>query len=254
MRRHARLPKVNWRVYVPHRREDDASSQAASIKLGIDWRTTRSWPSGTSRTVSRPSAAVNETSTDDTAPVYRGPPMLAGSIVIADLLPFVALAFTLASFWWIWLRRGRLRVSAPLVCASATGAQQVRIRFPLVFHNTGAVPIVVDNLRLNLDGREWEWMTVRSTVRPRQEDFVDFAKPFAVAGRSALELVVEFGGNHTGWQPAPGRGYDVKIERLTCVDWKELVAFTWWAPTKDAGAYIAHRNQQGDTIEPDEHG
>lgn len=179
--------------------------------------------------------------------------MLAGSSDFADVLPFVALGLTLASFWWIWLRRGRLRVSAPLVYASATGAQQVRIRFPLVLHNTGAIPIVVDNMRLHLDGREWEWMTVRSTLRPRQDDFADFAKPFAVAGRSALELVAEFGGNHTGWEPEPGRGYDVSIDRLTRGGWKELVAFTWWAPTRGAGSYIARRNQQGDTIEPDEY-
>lgn len=177
--------------------------------------------------------------------------MLAGSIDPADLLPFAALAFTLTSFWWIWLRRGRLRVSAPLAYASAIGAQQVRIRFPLVLHNTGATPIVVENLRLRLDGREWEWMSVRSTLRPRPDDVIDFAKPFAVAGRSALELVAEFGGNGTGWQAEPGRGYDVSIDRLTRNNWNELVAFTWWAPTKNAGSYIAHRNQQGDTIEAD---
>jgi hypothetical protein len=238
---------------VSERREDDASSHAAPITVGIDSDDPVVAERHIENGLSSP-AELNETSTGDTPPVYRGSPMLAGSLDLADLLPFVALALTLVSFWWIWLRRGRLHVSAPLVYASATGAQQVRIRFPLVFHNTGAVPIVVDNLRLHLDGREWEWMTVRSTLRPRQEDSVDFARPFAVAGRSTLELVVEFGGSRTGWQPAPGRGYDVAIERLTRGDWRELVAFTWWAPTKDAGSYIAHRNQEGDTIELDEHG
>lgn len=157
-------------------------------------------------------------------------------------IPVLALVFTLASFWWIWLRRGRLHSPAPLAYASAI-TQQLRIRFPLVLHNTGATPIIVENLRMLIDGQDLEWLTIRRTLRPQPDDTIDFPAPFVVAGREALQLFAEFGGNSLSWAPELGRGYPVTIERLTRGRWKTVVSFTWWSPMNEPGGYIPHRNR-----------
>jgi hypothetical protein len=57
-----------------------------------------------------------------------------------------ALVFTVASFWWIQVRRGRIQTYAPHSFAAAVTTDMIRIRLPLVFYNTGARAIVVQNL------------------------------------------------------------------------------------------------------------
>src|SRR5690242_3321063 len=111
--------------------------------------------------------------------------MFASDVAWTDLLPVGALLFTVASFWWIWLRRGRLVVAAPQAYASAVTASQLRIRFPLVIYNTGARAIIVENLRFVIEGYELGWISTRRTIRPMPDDVLDFAAPFPVAGREA---------------------------------------------------------------------
>ena len=163
----------------------------------------------------------------------------------ALLVAVLALFFTVTSFWWIHLRRGRLRVTAPATFAGGMDVQQLRVRFPLVIFNTGAAAITIENLRLLIDGHEEEWISFRRTLRPTQGDFVDFAAPFAVGGREARQVFVEFGESPPSWRPEPARSYPARIDRLVGKRWKPLIAFTWWAPKDGLGHYIAHRNTPG---------
>jgi hypothetical protein len=47
----------------------------------------------------------------------------------------LALAFTVASFWWLHARRGALTATRPRAYAFL---DRVRLRLPLAFFNTGA--------------------------------------------------------------------------------------------------------------------
>jgi hypothetical protein len=86
--------------------------------------------------------------------------VLAAELEWTDLVPVGALVFTVASFWWIWLRRGRL---------TAVTSSELRIRFPLVIYNTGTRAIVIENLRLVVEGHELDGSAsaVRSGRCPR---------------------------------------------------------------------------------------
>lgn len=53
----------------------------------------------------------------------------------ALLVAVLALLFTVASFWWLYARRGSLEVGQPGAYAFAS---KVRLRLPLAFYNTGA--------------------------------------------------------------------------------------------------------------------
>lgn len=61
-----------------------------------------------------------------------------------------ALVFAVASFWVIYYRRGALGSFAPHSFAAAAQSGELLITLPLVFHNDGAAPIVVQDLRLRL--------------------------------------------------------------------------------------------------------
>ena len=58
----------------------------------------------------------------------------------ALLVSGLALAFAIASFWWLNARKGRLEAAAP---ASYAFADKVRLRLPLAFFNSGAKALIV---------------------------------------------------------------------------------------------------------------
>lgn len=161
----------------------------------------------------------------------------------SDLVSVGALGFTVASFWWIYLRRGHLRTPAPDTYAAGVRASVLRIRFPLVFVNTGAATLSVESLRMVVEGHALEWVSVHRSIRPLKDDFVDLAAPFIVRGRDATRLFVEFGGDGSRWSPEPRRRYRVQIEQKIGDRWKPLVEFDWHSPRDRLSSYIAHRNR-----------
>lgn len=121
--------------------------------------------------------------------------MIVGGREATDLVPVLALGFTVASFWWICLRRGRLTIAPPRYQATASTPAQFRLRFPLVFHNAGVRSIVVEELRLVIDDEPLDWITTRTTVRPGSENVADYAAPFVIPGRDTRIVIAEFGAN-----------------------------------------------------------
>lgn len=163
------------------------------------------------------------------------------------LVPLLALAFAVASFWWLWLRKGRLRSVPPRVYAGFFRGQDVALRLPLALYNTGPTPILVADLRVMVGEHVLEWDATRSTIRPDPKDWVDFAAPFAVPGRGVLVVFAEFRQQPARWCPDAMSRHLVRVEWLDREgSWVELITFDWWAPEQEdtMGAYIAHRNEE----------
>lgn len=115
----------------------------------------------------------------------------------AVVIAVCALVFTVASFWWVSVRRGQLKSFAPHTFSASVNAEQVRLIFPLVLYNTGAAPIIVKNLTIRFpnerDSAVLHWTTTRRQVEPRRDDWA-FPAVFSVAGRTAHQTFVEFTG------------------------------------------------------------
>ena len=106
----------------------------------------------------------------------------------------MALLFAVASFWWLYARRGSLEVGRPGAYAFAN---KVRLRLPLAFYNTGARSLIVTDLQVVVTEDAAQpplgWIATVSQLRPDSNNERDFATPFVVAGRTTRELVPEFG-------------------------------------------------------------
>lgn len=104
-----------------------------------------------------------------------------------------ALLFTVASFWWIHWRRGKLLAAAPRTYAAAASTDKMILLFPFVFHNTGPRAYVVRDLRLRFtdepDGRPMNWERVRERIQAPE---MRFAAGFPVAGGAAIQMFCEF--------------------------------------------------------------
>ena len=164
--------------------------------------------------------------------------------VAAVIVAVLALVFTVASFWWLYARRGSLEIGQPGAYAFAG---RVRLRFPLALYNNGATALVVTDLRAVAvappDRAPYRWLATISHLRPGENNERDFPTPFTVPGRGTREVVAEFEG---AWAPVPGSQHRLRLEAklLPGDDWTAVGEFDWWAPRPEAelGAYIAHRN------------
>jgi len=163
----------------------------------------------------------------------------------AVAISLFALAFTIGSFWWLHARRGSLTATAPR--AHAFNGRPMRLRLPLVFYNSGARALIVDDLRVLVDdeplGKPLRWVTTRDTLRPWSNDRHTFATPFAVEGRIAREAIAEFEGD---WAPVATSSHRLRVQAQVhpSEDWHDVVVFRWWAPPGELmKQYIAHRNE-----------
>ncbi|GGX10674.1 hypothetical protein GCM10010297_35330 [Streptomyces malachitofuscus] len=165
----------------------------------------------------------------------------------------LALIFTVASFWWINARQGRLQTYEPHSFAAAANEQLTLLRIPLVMFNTGAKPIVVQDLRLRFPDESeavlpLPWRTSRSKLMPKSDDGHALPAVFAVEGRKAEQMFIEFGAPFPGFVPE-ARDYRVVIEtRLGHrKGWRPLLTFTWRAARMTSpGQYITYSNSPDD--------
>jgi hypothetical protein len=172
---------------------------------------------------------------------YDPEPMTYVALGVSGL----ALAFTIASFWWLHARTGSLEAAAP---RSYAFADKVRLRLPFAFFNTGAKALIVSDLRLLVDDPDREplgWITTRSKLRPDAQDGFAFATPFSVPGRGIREVIAEFGDDR-GWSPEPSSRHWIQLQARVhpSESWEDIVAFEWWAPpSSDAmSRYITYAN------------
>ncbi|MFE9913623.1 hypothetical protein ACFYPG_00585 [Micromonospora sp. NPDC005553] len=122
------------------------------------------------------------------------------------VISVAALIFTLASFWWIQVRRGRLSVETGPVFSGAITSNKIVLNVPLVFHNPAPASLVVTDIKLHLSGgagdanspdrkalpKRMFWIAFHASVYPESDKHRQFAMPFAVEGRKSVERVIEF--------------------------------------------------------------
>jgi hypothetical protein len=177
----------------------------------------------------------------------------------ALVVSICALIFTLASFWWLNARQGHLKSYEPhSFAALVSGSTILQLRFPLVLHNTGPKPIVVQSFLLRFPDEPksvipLSWRATYSELKPHKEDGEKVPAIFAVPGRSAEQHFIEFGGLFPGFVLAAN---DCRVEITTKLGhrkkWKPLLSFTLRASRISfPDEYIVYRNLLYDQTEDD---
>lgn len=116
----------------------------------------------------------------------------------ALLVSVAALIFTVASFWWLQARRGKLTMSGiPAFSGYVASDCWLGVRLPILLYNTGARTRLVDELRLvfpSWDPGQAQWQTFHPTLKTKSgdEDTDDFAGPYPIDGRRAAMRFVKF--------------------------------------------------------------
>lgn len=158
---------------------------------------------------------------------------LDASIVTPALVVSVlALIFTVGSFWWMNWRKGKLHISPPTAFATVgTSKETLVMEVPFVFFNDGAVPYVVNDLRLVFtDEQSVRPLRFEHTVSKlgfEKDKPYSFVTQFPVRGREAVTVIgrfMRFPGELV-WEQ---RRYPVELQaRLDGRDkWKPVCRFT----------------------------
>lgn len=165
----------------------------------------------------------------------------------------LALLFTVASFWLIQVRRGRLRIDTGHTLSGALLSDKSIIYLPLVFQNPAPAALVVADLRLVLEQLPSSpaasylparlfWIASHAAVYPETGKHRDYAFPFPVEGRKAVSKVIEFQweGQTHGLEHGP---YKASVEALVTPQrfnrkrWKRLLTVDLhtelWDATRD---------------------
>lgn len=171
----------------------------------------------------------------------------------ALVISILALLFTVFSFYWMNWRRGELIISAPRSYA-AKGSQTdlLLIELPLVFFNSGPIPIVVQNLRLMLSDEQPPGKPLRFIATVEKigtSEGRTFAMQFPVRGREATRLICEF-------QRGPGslvfkpRIYPIELQGKLDQNetWETLCSFVLRVNEESIAsintAFVVHDNEE----------
>lgn len=171
----------------------------------------------------------------------------------AVIISICALVFTVASFWWLQARRGRLSCFPVQTFSGYLQPDGVTLRIPLSIFNSGARARVVGDLRMRLqtrDGDEFSmfFKTLRSTVGPGSDDVKDFAHSYGVGARSVDTRMVEFS-SLSGPTASLLSGQPVTAVVDALVDhgpkWVELGRFPLHIEVMaEPGRYVTYTNQE----------
>lgn len=111
------------------------------------------------------------------------------------VISILALLFTLYSFWWMNWRKGKLRVSYIKHYGIHNSVNKLYLELPLVFFNTGAMPVIIESLRLVLldkDGiqKHLHFNAIRTELGENKGRYV--ATPFSINKGDSKKIVCEF--------------------------------------------------------------
>lgn len=161
----------------------------------------------------------------------------------------LALLFTIASFWYLQARRGRLVMSSIPAFAGYIAKDELAIRIPILLYNSGARTRLVDEIRLVFtswaDGHG-EWETFHPTLKPvtGNGNTDDFAGPYPIDGRRAVMRFVKFTYRLADHLPEPIPTHCHVEARLDgSLTWRKVGAFTLYLEHMAHPAnYITYRN------------
>ena len=166
-------------------------------------------------------------------------------------ISFIALGFTVYSFYWMNWRPGKLKTTAPRAFSCyADGSTDLLLMFPFVFIATGAKSIVVQDLRLSFPDEPnsilpLEWRMERPGIQARSSDPNNPPSAFVIEPKAAQNHVIEFGGAFPGFK-LDKKTYRVKMEVFTDeeTNWKKLIEFDLLAGNVlSPNQYIAYSNR-----------
>lgn len=153
----------------------------------------------------------------------------------AILISILALMFTVASFWYMNWRPGVLHIGRIRSYAAIAAEPHLVIAIPVAFSNRGALPVLVDNLRLRLpdhgDALTALWFDATVAKLGSQSEGRQLAIPFVVHGGDVVVKVCEFRRQRSGFVFEEGR-YKVAIDVRTDRDesWVESKSFELSVP------------------------
>lgn len=172
--------------------------------------------------------------------------MTIAPLIIACL----ALLFTVASFYWLQARKGRLRLYPVMTFSGSMSANQFILRIPVTIYNTGATPRVVTAMRLTLTAHTPEYVlecqTFRKTVQPKPDDTEDFAHPYVVAGRNVVTKHAHFSAD-AALPVLDGRPARFHVDALLDDrnEWARLGEVEVHTEIMHTAAYITYSNNSG---------
>lgn len=149
--------------------------------------------------------------------------------LLSTAIASLALLFTIISFWWIHARRGRI-ISYPIIVFSGyVNKDTLRLRLPIVIHNTGAKPTVVRGLALKYSDASGHTIEMpaegfHTSVKPGAT-FEDFMHAYVIPGRTVVTKYVTF--KQVGTiDLLPGQPVDFELEVLrdSNTEWKKLIS------------------------------
>ena len=147
----------------------------------------------------------------------------------AIIISVCALFFTIYSFWWMNWRIGKLNVSYIKHIGIYNDPSKFYIELPLIFFNTGALPVVVESLRLIFfDKNNLKHSLHFNATRTGLgiEEGREYATPFSINKGDSVKKYCEFQKNPSDVTLVPAT-YRMKLEgKLSSKkDWKTLRYF-----------------------------
>ncbi|MEU2338404.1 hypothetical protein ABZ608_33335 [Streptomyces sp. NPDC013172] len=175
--------------------------------------------------------------------------LASSSLTGASVVSVCALLFTVASFWWLNARQGRLQAWEPHSFAAIVHGSTARLRLPLVLHNTGPKPIVVQDIILTFPDEPAShlpllWVSSPSRLQPGPDEEAKLPAGFVVPGRAAQQLFIEFEAPFSGFLPE-ARDYKAQIQVRVGhrKGWRPLLTFSLRAANIiDPDRYTVYNN------------
>lgn len=108
------------------------------------------------------------------------------------LLPILAIAFTVFSFWWLNARKGRIEGVGPQYVFGCYKDNKLQIQLPVALRNTGPQAIVVSGFRVRFLSSERESLLWIGFSSDPMNGCFTFKKPVVIKGFDATELILFF--------------------------------------------------------------